>query len=204
VEAVEDKKSTLSINPRSKQVLKPEILSDLNNIRTTMTDRLTDDTGGEVCEVCDRHVPDNVPVLFWCNVCEQVLCDDCWDLQPVHRKKTTHRTKVKTHERTELKIADLILSIFSAGRDVEEQLHGHENNLDTKWFGVISSDDEQLNPQLYNFERFRALIYGSFVDSTNQFPSLISFVGDTGAGKSTLINALIKVTVRMPLIRELN
>ncbi|KAF8538684.1 acyl transferase/acyl hydrolase/lysophospholipase [Trichophaea hybrida] len=107
------------------------------------------------CEQCTRGSVDGALTLYWCNACDEVMCDECWDTQPAH-KKTKNRTKVQLHERTKLEIADLINSILGEDRETEQQL---------------------------------------LEDSTNQFPSLISFVGETGVKKSTLINALIKSNI---------
>lgn len=76
----------------------------------------------------------------------------------------------------------------------EEQAQLHKDDIWSTWFGV---PNEQVTAHLYVYrrlqyliERGQALRYGE--KSFEQYPSLVSFFGETGGGKSTLIRALIR------------
>lgn len=74
----------------------------------------------------------------------------------------------------------------------------HKSDLQTAWFGVFRPEDSRPSFQLYG--RLLELTskptdnQGLNQDSEqrNRTPGLVSFVGDTGAGKSSLIRLLIE------------
>ena len=69
----------------------------------------------------------------------------------------------------------------------------HLRDMESTWFGVPREQPCRALPQLYIWRRL-AQITGE-VDKAppRQYPSMVSFVGDTGSGKSTLIKALIRL-----------
>jgi ABC-type transport system involved in cytochrome bd biosynthesis fused ATPase/permease subunit len=68
--------------------------------------------------------------------------------------------------------------------DEEEHSEQHQQNLKTYWFGMNYNDGtSQVNNSVYG----DIILSSRFRDKTKQFPSLVSFIGATGAGKSTLI-----------------
>lgn len=68
----------------------------------------------------------------------------------------------------------------------------HVDDLWSTWFGV-PHDQEGSCPKLCIYPRLERLLDGVDGRPARQYPSLISFVGDTGSGKSTLIRALIRM-----------
>ncbi|EXK77612.1 hypothetical protein FOQG_17687 [Fusarium oxysporum f. sp. raphani 54005] len=68
----------------------------------------------------------------------------------------------------------------------------HVDDLWSTWFGV-PHDQEGSYPQLCIHPRLERLIDNVTDRPARQYPSLISFVGDTGSGKSTLIRAIIRM-----------
>jgi hypothetical protein len=146
---------------------------------------------GAICIYQDPDRDEDIHTdLFWCSVCESVLCEACWGTQAPHNPN--NRTVRKKHEKTKLGLAEIINAILMPDddRDAHEKLH--IANLMTKWFGVMD-DGATGKPRFHDFERFRRLANGSNMDPADQYPCLTTFVGETGAGKSTLINAMIKV-----------
>ncbi|RSL92521.1 hypothetical protein CEP52_013763 [Fusarium oligoseptatum] len=73
----------------------------------------------------------------------------------------------------------------------EEKSALHVNDLWSTWFGV-PEDQEGHCPQLCIYPRLERLVEKVLEKPQFQYPSLISFVGDTGSGKSTLIRAIIE------------
>ena len=76
----------------------------------------------------------------------------------------------------------------------EEQALLHRSDIWSTWFGVPS---QQNASNLYVYPRINVLIEQAQAlqddkTSLEQYPSLVSFFGDTGGGKSTLIRALIR------------
>jgi hypothetical protein len=135
----------------------------------------------EICDIRDRK--------FWCNMCESMFCDDCWADQPLHNLK---RQKAADHEKTPLELAEVILSILGQRKDPSEENRLHEENYKTKWFGVLHEENSIYFQDFGRYGRL-AIGMGGRDDIPLQYPSLSSFVGETGSGKSTLVGALMKV-----------
>ncbi|KAL5000028.1 hypothetical protein BDV10DRAFT_183901 [Aspergillus recurvatus] len=72
--------------------------------------------------------------------------------------------------------------------DGEAQLEQHKNNLPSFWFGAdFINGSFRINSDLYG----DIILSSAFQDREKQFPSLVSFIGSTGSGKSTLIKTII-------------
>jgi energy-coupling factor transporter ATP-binding protein EcfA2 len=69
----------------------------------------------------------------------------------------------------------------------------HLDDLRTKWFGV-PHDQKASSPKLSVWPRLQAILNNAAYHLQYQFPSLVSFVGDTGSGKSTIIKAMIRMS----------
>lgn len=78
--------------------------------------------------------------------------------------------------------------------DAAVQRSLHQDDRIAQWFVVKIGSCREDNASLCVFDRFRRLcnpgISGSRW-SSNAFPSFVSFIGDTGTGKSTLVRAMI-------------
>ncbi|KAK3941958.1 hypothetical protein QBC46DRAFT_352819 [Diplogelasinospora grovesii] len=68
----------------------------------------------------------------------------------------------------------------------------HIDDLWSTWFGV-PHDQEGPKPQLFIYPRLQRLVAAAHGKPVRQYPSLVSFVGDTGSGKSTIIRAIIRM-----------
>ena len=139
-----------------------------------------------ICEGCSSENS-----LYWCHICDVTVCDECWPRQAAHSIARRQQTR-GNHEQTELVLRDIIHWILrpNTGRDTDGR---HAMDYMTKWFGVTIQPGDDGDVSLQTTPRYRELSVGVGVE-LNQFPSLISFVGETGAGKSTLISALMKVS----------
>jgi hypothetical protein len=147
------------------------------------------------CQTCGRE-------RFHCNVCNYVFCDPCWMLQFPHRVPRSG-PGVLPHEKTDVHIAKTISKVLSPQSKEEQREKLHMDDIDTTWFGVVREGHER--PMFQDYGRYATLVatvkemrLGSISSlSTNSateealYPSLISFVGQTGAGKSSLIKLLI-------------
>ncbi|KAK6860680.1 hypothetical protein PG995_004316 [Apiospora arundinis] len=149
------------------------------------------------CEQCEQHGKD----VWYCNICETSFCDQCWNGQFVHRKPPRGGLP---HEKTDINIAEKVHNVLSPPTDnwVREQLY--KDDEVTSWFGVDRPEGNE--PLVFqDYGRFADLMaitdpvrgQPSFmerwaeVDRDRRTPSLVSFVGQTGAGKSTLVKLLI-------------
>ena len=86
-----------------------------------------------------------------------------------------------------------IQSLLNSKVTIEEQRTLHKKDIWSMWFGV---PHQQERPNLYVYPVLDFLIENArsarHVILKEQFPSLVSFFGDTGGGKSTIIRALIR------------
>ncbi|KAK1832963.1 acyl transferase/acyl hydrolase/lysophospholipase [Podospora conica] len=141
------------------------------------------------CPICENTSPG---VLWFCGVCKLAFCDGCWDTQATHRIKPRASTP---HEKTPLDIAEKVGKVLKPTEDVgrREELHREDEN--TAWFGIERRDDS--SPLLLqDYGRLNDFLEDWVANQSSlkpgpRTPSLISFVGQTGAGKSSLVKLLI-------------
>jgi hypothetical protein len=82
-------------------------------------------------------------------------------------------------------------SIGDLAKNAISLSHAFRQDEGAKWFGLHIEKHEQIRiSRIIETPRFDLLASASLHEFDNspkrQFPSLISFVGDTGAGKSTI------------------
>ncbi|KAF4460614.1 calcium-independent phospholipase A2 [Fusarium albosuccineum] len=73
------------------------------------------------------------------------------------------------------------------------QLRSHARDMRCTWIGMPARPKGQW-PQVHVWPRLNGLVDKLEGPSVRQYPSLVSFIGDTGSGKSTLIRAMIRMS----------
>ena len=165
----------------------------------------------KLCEQCDLKIGD-----FYCNVCDTSYCLKCWDVVSAHRKNKLGPGGVP-HEKTDHAVAEKIRALLEPSRNSFEQEEMHKEDESTTWFGVARDEaDDCIFKDYGRYASLMAETPGDWRkgDQQTRFPSLISFVGETGelihmplslimhtqddnlstgAGKSTLIKGLVDV-----------
>ncbi|KAF7511091.1 hypothetical protein GJ744_005322 [Endocarpon pusillum] len=140
---------------------------------------------------CDQRQRKQDCVSF-CPVCNFNYCQTHWDSQPLHRQPLT--VNGVPHEKTNPDLAKRITSVIEPSVNDAEQNQLHIADDDTTWFGVLPDQAGEL--MFHDFGRYEEFLAQSmFTTKLAQFPSLLSFVGPTGAGKSTIVKALVKLFV---------
>jgi energy-coupling factor transporter ATP-binding protein EcfA2 len=140
------------------------------------------------CEIQESNIS-------YCNACSLSFCEPCWNRNPCHRM--THRGI--PHEKTPKLLAQKTDAVFDPDiRDGPEREELHCKDVFTSWFGIHREDTAR--PLLQDYGRFESLMATMRQSSDNGFPrsdasarypSFVSFVGQTGAGKSSLIKLII-------------
>ncbi|RTE85170.1 hypothetical protein BHE90_000326 [Fusarium euwallaceae] len=146
------------------------------------------------CRLCGKK---DVPARF-------VLCSGCGAAHmPAHRKCLLNTRDHQPESEEPPEFGDpceeidfqqwwiFISWLLDSKIPDEEKSALHVNDLWSTWFGV-PEDQEGHCPQLCIYPRLERLVEKVLEKPQFQYPSLISFVGDTGSGKSTLIRAIIE------------
>ena len=118
--------------------------------------------------------------------CNRSGHETCWDSH-IPRKGTQKHEKVDAFSDY---LAKLILH-SEPNNEVQAKLH--EKDRKAEWFTVNTGSLEDSEPTVQITDRFRKLCDPRYVSSrsnSDQCPSIVSFIGTTGAGKSTLVNAV--------------
>jgi patatin-like phospholipase/acyl hydrolase len=151
----------------------------------------------ENCEISNRTVA-------YCNVCQSSFCDECWAGQFAHKRGKVSHGGVP-HEKTRPAIAEKVRNALEPPADDTVRQRLFADDQSTTWFGIERPVD-QSTPIFQDYGRFADLMASTdpkkvaastiFVGSTDvgrdtRTPSLVSFVGQTGAGKSTLIKLMV-------------
>ncbi|KAI1745919.1 hypothetical protein F4680DRAFT_442191 [Xylaria scruposa] len=136
------------------------------------------------------HVCTATKKTFTCIQCNNLaFCDDCWSKWVLHYPGTVGWNG-KPHERADPLVVNRLRQILEPTRTEEEHEAELLEDQDTTWFGY--GRDAPNVPQLYDYGRFSAILAETLTEETGErYPQLASFIGETGAGKSTLIKLLI-------------
>ena len=118
--------------------------------------------------------------------CNRSGHEPCWDSH-------VPRRGAQRHEKVDAFSDYLAKLILHSETDNEVQAKLHEKDRKAEWFTVNSASLEDSEPTVQITDRFRKLCdprYVSKKSNSEQCPSIVSFIGTTGAGKSTLVNAV--------------
>ncbi|KAH8144522.1 uncharacterized protein LAJ45_11462 [Morchella importuna] len=111
----------------------------------------------------------------------------CWQ-QHMPRGKTA-----LAHQKQPARDQVRINEVFYCEKNPERQSELHAKDKEARWFMVDPRTDQQTGDGILRVtDRFEELLQPRSENSSKQFPSLVSFIGETGTGKSTLIRASIK------------
>ncbi|EMD00681.1 hypothetical protein BAUCODRAFT_59422, partial [Baudoinia panamericana UAMH 10762] len=107
-----------------------------------------------------------------------------------HKPKKKGRDGVP-HEKTNPFVVRRLKQILNPTRRPDEIQRLHEEDASTKWFGVAR--DLTGRPNFEDYGRYATLMstLSPIESMVNRYPQLVSFIGVTNAGKSTLIKMLI-------------
>ncbi|KAH8672607.1 hypothetical protein BGZ60DRAFT_563027 [Tricladium varicosporioides] len=126
--------------------------------------------------------------LVVCSACREHFCLKQWAEERRHDPENPNSA---SHRQIPVHIYEFVDKTLNANVKTHEQDLLHEADARSLWFGMTTEGG--TSPQFINSDVYQDLISSSFHDRHQQFPSLASFVGPTGAGKSTLIKSLSKI-----------
>ncbi|KAL1581705.1 hypothetical protein WHR41_09483, partial [Cladosporium halotolerans] len=159
-----------------------------------MTATSSDDTERDVEGVCEdgRCIDSRIQAteLSYCVRCDSTYCSHCWALQGPHRPKKRGPEGLP-HEKVDLGVIRRLKGILNPSTDPLVIQKSHQEDEWTKWFGVTRDKEDQV--LLDDYGRYLTLV-SDIARSTSmktRYPQLVSFVGVTNAGKSTLIKMLV-------------
>jgi hypothetical protein len=135
----------------------------------------------EVCEKCDK-----LPGDIKCS-CEARFCQKCFTTNHLARHPKHMQGGTSITDKTWAWISGKVSSLA----DSTSRATHFEQDEATKWFGLhIQKMGTDRVTRLVETPRFAHLVEQSMHHKENsprrQFPSIVSCVGETGAGKSTL------------------
>ncbi|KAK4185147.1 hypothetical protein QBC35DRAFT_538384 [Podospora australis] len=143
------------------------------------------------CAIC------NSSEKAWsCVQCAGDFCDVCWGKQWPHRPGAVGYDN-RPHEKVDAEVIDRLTKVFDYERTPQQQTQLHLYDIGTTWFGVTrglgDGDGNRGQTSFLRYEnRLADIMRESQADKhPERFPHLVSFVGQTGAGKSTVIKMLI-------------
>ncbi|WPG99958.1 calcium-independent phospholipase a2-gamma [Acrodontium crateriforme] len=153
----------------------------------------TSDESSETCE--DDRCSGPLMPIWHCADCDSFYCDDCWFRQGPHKPNKKGRDGVP-HEQSNPRIVRNLKAILNPTRDPLEIQRMHDEDAQTKWFGI--SRDLTGRPSFEDYGRYATLMssISPFESLGNRYPQLVSFIGVTNAGKSTLIKLLVNHETR--------
>ncbi|KAK9426461.1 hypothetical protein SUNI508_02902 [Seiridium unicorne] len=128
---------------------------------------------------------------FSCVQCNNLwFCDGCWSKWILHSPGAVGWGG-KPHEKADPMIVQRLRQIFEPIRSEEDHQQELLDDEETSWFGY--GKDSSGHPVFQDYGRFAAVMgesHGREV-AMERYPQLVTFIGETGAGKSSLVKMLI-------------
>jgi len=143
-----------------------------------------------LCVDCQENKVD----VSYCNVCNEKFSTECWDRDRRHRNNLRTADGIP-HEKTDHLVAEKIKTCLTP-EPGEDQMKLHHDDESTTWFGITK---DQMDTLIFeDYGRYASILaMGSARQKESRkesrYPGLVSFVGRTGEGKSTLIKVLIEL-----------
>lgn len=163
------------------------------------------------CYVCERpkapydvrrctchSAADRGPVLYYCyRTCSEPDCNcgahpTCWE-QHLPRLE-----KARSQHKAVDPLSDLFVDLVTYSEPNKDRHRDlHRQDAASRWFQVVYRDAGNgvlPSPFVQVTDRFRQLCNPSMLDDefmVSQYPGFVSFIGDTSAGKSTLVKAML-------------
>ncbi|KXJ85558.1 hypothetical protein Micbo1qcDRAFT_127798 [Microdochium bolleyi] len=144
--------------------------------------------GNLYCESCETEEG-----LVFCTGCNEYYCSPCWDKKRAHKDKTRVGPAGIPHEQVQPEVVKRVDGCMAEPADESAERAQHDEDEETTWFGL--DRDADGHPILSEYRRYASVMMEAATETPAvRYPSLVSFVGQTGAGKSTLIRLLIDPT----------
>ncbi|KAI0005731.1 FabD/lysophospholipase-like protein [Xylariaceae sp. FL0662B] len=140
------------------------------------------------CQTCGT----NAEKTFTCIQCNNLaFCEICWPKWILHVPGAVGWNG-KPHEKADPVVVHRLRQILEPTRTEAEHEYELLEDQDTTWFGF--GRDASGHPVFHDYGRFAAIMSETLTDGTvERYPQLATFIGETGAGKSTLIKLLIEL-----------
>ncbi|KAI0888475.1 uncharacterized protein GGS22DRAFT_198203 [Annulohypoxylon maeteangense] len=144
------------------------------------------DPASSPCQTCST----SSAKTFTCIQCNSLaFCDACWPKWVLHTPGAIGWGG-KPHEKADPVVIKRLREILEPVRTEAEHEAELIRDRETTWFGF--SRDTSGHPIFQDWGRFAAIMNESHSSRiADRYPQLVSFIGETGAGKSTLIKLLI-------------
>lgn len=143
--------------------------------------------GSQPCQTC-RSVTKK---RFSCVQCNNLwFCDDCWSAWILHAPGAVGWGG-KPHEKANPEVVHRLRQIFEPIRSEADHQQELLDDEETAWFGY--GRDTSGHPVFQDYGRFATVMGESHAREVamERYPQLVTFIGETGAGKSSLVKMLI-------------
>jgi len=190
IEAISD--DWLVSNDSNSQHIPKDIENDVYFSSSFIDDPHNEEvTGSVTCDGCEREHSEILPI-WYCYHCNCLLCGKCWDQQRAHDPRRTRPGHDILHEKVDPVVARKIALTLEAKTDARKQALLHAADENALWFGMEQSSHNDCH--LVESARFTTIMEErSRQGGEVGYPALVSFVGQTGSGKSALIKLLIEL-----------
>ncbi|KAH7087111.1 hypothetical protein FB567DRAFT_526936 [Paraphoma chrysanthemicola] len=160
------------------------LLSVLSGISPAMAS-----TASDRCDVQGIGCVGNEGPAWYCVDCASSLCEPCWPQTLAHH--VGRRGRDGPHEKVTKNVYKKLKDILEPCYSEDELEALHRRDFDTTWFGIQKDNNRQ--PHLADHDIYTSLLSSPLSTGKEKYPQLVSFIGQTNAGKSTLIKMLIEL-----------
>lgn len=138
-------------------------------------------------------------ITYYCyRTCSEESCKthDCCEHQTCWQLHLPQWKKLHSQHKPMDPVSDLFVDLVTYSEPNEERHRElHQRDEASRWFQVIQRDfGSGPTPYIQVTDRFRQLCNPGMLNNESvspQFPGFVSFIGETSAGKSTLIKAML-------------